>query len=49
MEILPNFLEGMALTWHEALLKDIKREKESLIKAMKDRFEIVESPNSLLL
>ena len=48
-EIFPNFLEGVALTWHEALPEETKSDWESLIGAMKDRFGIVESPNSLLL
>ena len=49
IEILPNFLEGVALTWHEALLEDTKSDWESLIEVIKDRFGTVESPNSLLL
>ena len=49
IEILPHFLEGVALTWHEALPEDTKSDWESLIEAMKDRFGTVESPNSLLL
>ena len=48
-EILPDFLEGVALTWHEALPKDTKSDCESFIGAMKYRFGIVESSNSLLL
>ena len=45
IEILPDFLEGVALTWHEALSKDTRSDWRSLIRAMKDRFAIVESPN----
>ena len=48
-EIVPDFLEGVVLTWHEALPEETKSDWESLIRAMKDRFGIVELPNSLLL
>ena len=37
-EILPDFLEGMALTWHEALPEETKSDWGSLIGVMKDRF-----------
>jgi len=48
-EILPDFLEGSALAWHEALPEETKNDWEKLTKVMKERFGTVESPNALLL